>query len=107
MLLGLAKRAFRLFFSLSLAAAIFVAVTIPPAPAADNHDAATVAHLSTDLFDRALCDEGFVCSTYILSERLGDGFSDAEYQIRLISLEMPLRNLSTPQVDLPPPRSAA
>jgi len=104
---GLANRAFRLLFSLTLAVAVFLAVTIPPAHAAGNHGEAVVEHPSNDLHDKAPCDEGFVCSAYILLERIRDGFSNAEYRILLISLEVPLRNFSPPQVDLPPPRAAA
>lgn len=107
MLTGPAKCAFRVFWSLTLVAAVFLAVTIPPAPSADYIAEVELEHSSNDIHAQAPCDEGFVCSAYIFSELLGGSFSDLEYQILLITLEMPLRKFSTPQVDLPPPRAAA
>ena len=106
MLSGPAKGALRLLFSLTLAAAVFLAVTSFSARAVDYHGEAAAEQPSNVLHDKAPCDEGFVCSAYILSGRLGTGFSDTEYRILVISLEIPFRNFSSPQVDLPPPRTA-
>jgi hypothetical protein len=104
---GLTKYAFRLLFSIALAATVFLAATIMPAPGSDNLGETTVEHTSYDLHDKGPCDEGFVCSAYIFLQSLGDGLSETEYRILLSSLEMPLRNLSTPLVNLPPPRVAS
>jgi len=101
-----AKGLFRLFFALTLVATVFLATGLP-APAADYHAEAAAGQASNDLHDKVPCDEGFVCSAYVLSEGLGNGVSDTEYQRLLISSQMPFRHFMTPQVDLPPPRTSA
>ena len=103
---GPAKYAARLFVLITLVAAVFLAATLLPAPASDNHGKTTAEHASYDAHDTAPCDEGFVCSGFVFLLSLEDNLSGAEYRILLISLKIPLRYLSTPLVDLPPPRAA-
>jgi hypothetical protein len=105
-LCGPAKYAARLFVLITLAAAVLLAATLLPAPATDIHGQTTAEHATYDAYDTAPCDEGFVCSSFVFLQGLEESFSEAGYRVRLISLEIPLRNLSTPMVDLPPPRAA-
>jgi hypothetical protein len=99
--------AFQILFSLTLALAVFFAVTDLPATSADFNREAATEHPLSELHEKMPCDEGFVCSAFILLDGLGNGFSDTEYRNSAVLADAPFRHFMTPRVDLPPPRTAA
>ena len=96
----------RLLVLITLLVAVFLTAAFLPAPGSDDHGKTTAEHASYDAHDTAPCDGGFVCFGFIPLQSPEGNLSEAEYLILLISLELPLRNLSILLVDLPPPRAA-
>ena len=104
---GPTKSALRLLLSLTFAAAVFLAMAVLPAPAAEYHGETAAEHLSSDLHDKTPCDGGFVCSVDICTNRYRAACLIADYQILVILHDISFLHFKIPQVDLRPPRTAA
>ena len=102
---GACNSVFRLVFAFCLALSLVVATS--------GLTMSAVSFQTTDVSERAPapsdeaapCENGFICSVFALTYRLGGTFSDADFQELVISLDRSFQRFSPPNVDLPPPRT--
>lgn len=96
----------RILISFCLLVALFVGATSDLARSAGYGDRAAAELPVDNWHDAVPCDDGLICAANILTQRLGERSSDIEHSAVLISANVPRQKFTTPQVDLPPPRTA-